>query len=181
MLHAPCIKTGQSTSYFYPDQSPRLPRRGLYVSAEDQVEVRRMAVVIRFQPHNQLPPSRVEFAIPIQPQIQARADLIALGIAPGRAPWRRIRLRKRGQKSREPPVGTPLQPKPLTEREARPSSRQHLGAEEKSHAGAADSRNDRGHLSLLPGDGKRSHPLQMLPKSAQVQRHANSGTSAFAT
>ena len=26
-----------------------------------------------------------------------------------------------------------------------------------------------------------SHPLQMLPKSAQVQRHANSGTSAFAT
>jgi hypothetical protein len=32
LLHAPCRKTGQRTSYFHPDQSPRLPRRGLYVS-----------------------------------------------------------------------------------------------------------------------------------------------------
>ena len=82
MLHAPCIKTWQSTSYFYPDQSPRLPRRGLYVSAEDRVEVRRMAVVIRFQPHNQLPPSRVEFAIPIRPAVRARADSLPLASLP---------------------------------------------------------------------------------------------------
>lgn len=38
-------------------------------------------------------------------QIQSRADLTGLGIAPKRAPWRRIgaRLRKRWRKSREPP------------------------------------------------------------------------------